>query len=31
VLHGRADQLADAIMSLEQFDRVATATHLGRQ
>src|ERR1700738_2548450 len=31
VLNGRADQLADAILSLERFDRVATATHLGRQ
>ena len=31
VLNGRADQLADAILSLERFDRVATATQLGRQ
>jgi hypothetical protein len=31
VLQGRADKFADAILSLEQFDRVATATHLGRQ
>jgi 2-methylcitrate dehydratase PrpD len=31
VLQNRADQLADAILSLERFDRVATATHLGRQ
>jgi len=31
VLQGRADQFADAILSLERFDRVATATHLGRQ
>jgi len=31
VLQGRADQLADAILSLERFDRVATATQLGRQ
>ena len=30
VLQGRADQLADAILSLERFDRVATATQLGR-
>jgi 2-methylcitrate dehydratase PrpD len=30
VLNGRADQLADAILSLERFDRVETATHLGR-
>src|SRR5579864_1893468 len=31
VLDGRADQLADAILSLERFDRVEQATHLGRQ
>jgi 2-methylcitrate dehydratase PrpD len=31
VLQDRADQLADAILTLERFDRVATATHLGRQ
>jgi hypothetical protein len=31
VLNGRAVQLADAILSLERFDRVATATQLGRQ
>src|ERR1700675_627508 len=31
VLNGRADQLADAILSLERFDRVAQATQLGRQ
>jgi 2-methylcitrate dehydratase PrpD len=31
VLRDRADQLADAILTLERFDRVATATHLGRQ
>ena len=31
VLNGRADQLADAILSLERFDRVETATHFGRQ
>jgi len=31
VLNGRADQLADAILSLERFDRVEQATHLGRQ
>src|SRR6201989_1900394 len=31
VLNGRADQLADAILSLERYDRVETATHLGRQ
>jgi len=31
VLNGRADELADAILSLERFDRVATATQLGRQ
>src|SRR5438045_445452 len=30
VLNGRADQLADAILSLERFDRVAKATQLGR-
>ena len=27
----RADQLADAIMTLERFDRVEQATQLGRQ
>ena len=31
VLHDRADKFADAILTLERFDRVATATHLGRQ
>ena len=31
VLSNRAEQLANAILSLETFDRVATATHLGRQ
>jgi 2-methylcitrate dehydratase PrpD len=31
VLSSRADQLADAILSLERFDRVAKATQLGRQ
>jgi 2-methylcitrate dehydratase PrpD len=31
VLNKRADQLADAILSLEKFDRIATATELGRQ
>jgi 2-methylcitrate dehydratase PrpD len=31
VLSGRAEQFADAILSLEQLDRVAKATHLGRQ
>jgi hypothetical protein len=31
VLNGRADQLADAILSLERFDRVEKATHLGRR
>ena len=31
VLSERADQLADAILSLERFDRVASATQLGRQ
>jgi hypothetical protein len=31
VLNGRAEQFADAILSLEQFDQVATATTLGRQ
>src|SRR3974390_1862157 len=31
VLNGRADQLADAILSLERFDRVENATQLGRQ
>jgi cell fate (sporulation/competence/biofilm development) regulator YlbF (YheA/YmcA/DUF963 family) len=31
VLNDRADQLADAILSLERFDRVEQATQLGRQ
>jgi hypothetical protein len=31
VLNGRADQLADAILSLERFDPVENATLLGRQ
>src|SRR6201996_59297 len=31
VLDKRADQLADAILSLERFDRVEQATHLGRR
>lgn len=31
ILDGRAEQLADAILSLERFDRVAQATALGRQ
>ncbi len=31
VLNGRADQLADAILSLERFERIDQATHLGRQ
>jgi len=31
VLNGRADQLADAILSLERFGRIDKATHLGRQ
>ena len=31
VLNGRADQLADAILSLERYDRVETATQFGRQ
>jgi hypothetical protein len=31
VLNARADQLADAILSLERFDRVEKATELGRQ
>ncbi|VIO64916.1 hypothetical protein CI1B_00100 [Bradyrhizobium ivorense] len=31
VLDKRADQLADAILTLERFDRVAKATQLGRQ
>jgi 2-methylcitrate dehydratase PrpD len=31
VLNGRADELADAILSLEKFDRIEKATHLGRQ
>jgi 2-methylcitrate dehydratase PrpD len=31
VLKNRADQFADAILSLERFDRVEKATQLGRQ
>jgi 2-methylcitrate dehydratase PrpD len=31
VLSSRADQLADAILSLERFDRIEQATRLGRQ
>ena len=31
VLSARADQLADAILSLERFDQIGTATSLGRQ
>jgi len=31
VLSGRAEQLANAILSLERFDQVAQATQLGRQ
>jgi 2-methylcitrate dehydratase PrpD len=31
VLHGGAETFADAILSLETFDRVAAATQLGRQ
>jgi 2-methylcitrate dehydratase PrpD len=31
VLSGRAEQFADAILSLERFDRVEKATQLGRQ
>jgi 2-methylcitrate dehydratase PrpD len=31
VLHARAQTFADAILSLERFDRVAQATELGRQ
>jgi 2-methylcitrate dehydratase PrpD len=31
VLNARAEQFADAILSLERFDRVAKATQLGRQ
>jgi len=31
ILNGRAEQLADAILSLERFDRVGQATQLGRQ
>ena len=31
VLNGRADQLAEAILSLERFDRIGKATELGRQ
>jgi hypothetical protein len=30
VLDTRADKFADAILTLERFDRVATATALGR-
>jgi 2-methylcitrate dehydratase PrpD len=31
VLNGRAEQLADAILSLDRFDRIDQATQLGRQ
>src|ERR1700756_1813075 len=31
VLNGRADEFADAILSLERFDRVEQATQLGRR
>src|SRR3954464_3708491 len=31
VLNGRADRLADAILSLERLDRIGQATELGRQ
>jgi hypothetical protein len=31
VLNNRAEQLANAILSLERFDRVDKATQLGRQ
>ena len=31
VLSNRAEQLANAILSLERFDQVAQATQLGRQ
>jgi 2-methylcitrate dehydratase PrpD len=31
VLSGRAEQFADAILSLERFERVEKATQLGRQ
>ena len=31
VLNNRAEELANAILSLERFDRVETATQLGRQ
>jgi len=31
VLSGRAQELADAILSLERFDRIEAATQLGRQ
>jgi 2-methylcitrate dehydratase PrpD len=31
VLNGRADELANAILSLERFDRIDKATQLGRQ
>jgi hypothetical protein len=30
VLQGRADRFADAILSLERFERLAAATELGR-
>jgi hypothetical protein len=30
VLNARAEKFADAIMTLERFDRVAKATELGR-
>jgi len=30
-LSGRAEQFADAILSLERFDRVEKAAQLGRQ
>jgi hypothetical protein len=31
VLKDRADQFANAILSLERFDRIEAATRLGRQ
>jgi hypothetical protein len=31
VLDGRAEKFADAILSLETFERVGTATALGRR
>jgi hypothetical protein len=31
VLNGRADELADAILSLERFERAGQAIELGRQ